>query len=104
VREKESEITRLFRSAAQVWDDFAPEAPFGFDTRVVALWRAGESSGLESGQLVRLIRRVSLVATAVVVLAAAGAYLELNQNEELAEPSTNQYAMVDSALQNALLR
>jgi hypothetical protein len=104
VREKESDIARLFQSAAQVRDDFAPEIPFGFDTRVVALWRAGGRSGLESGQLVRLIRRVSVVATVVVVLAAAGAYLELNQNEELAEPATNQYAMVDSALQNAFMR
>ena len=33
-------IDRLLRSAAQGNEDVSPAVPFGFDTRVVALWRA----------------------------------------------------------------
>ena len=51
-------IDRLLRSAAQGNEDVSPAAPFGFDTRVVALWRA--MSPLGSNGLARLLRRVSL--------------------------------------------
>ena len=37
---KDHEIDRLLRSAAQSGDEAPAEMPFGFDTRVVALWRA----------------------------------------------------------------
>ncbi len=33
-------LDRLLRSAAQVREGAEPAMPFGFDTRVIALWRA----------------------------------------------------------------
>ena len=38
---KDEKIDRLLRSAAQADDQTEAAMPFGFDTRVVALWRAG---------------------------------------------------------------
>ena len=37
---KDHEIDRLLRSAAQAPEEVPVAMPFGFDTRVVALWRA----------------------------------------------------------------
>ena len=95
---KDLDVDRLLRSAAQAGDDTPAEAPFGFDTRVVALWRAN-GNGASRG-LAGLIRRVVLVAGAVIVLASAGAYLEINQNRDLSEPSANEFAIADSAIQD----
>ena len=37
---KDHNIDRLLRSAAQVREEEPSSMPFGFDTRVIALWRA----------------------------------------------------------------
>ncbi len=37
----DEQLSRLFRSAAQVQPDTAAVAPFGLETRVLAAWRAG---------------------------------------------------------------
>ena len=37
---KKDEIDRLLRSAAKIGEEHSAAMPFGFDTRVVALWRA----------------------------------------------------------------
>lgn len=93
----DSKIERLLRSAALAQDEAPIEAPFGFDTRVVALWRGLENS--ESVGLARLVRRVALIATAVTVIAAAGAYYEAQQDES-SEPFANEFAIADSAIQS----
>ena len=38
-------LERLLHSAARAVGDKPAEAPFGFETRVVALWRAGAPNG-----------------------------------------------------------
>jgi hypothetical protein len=95
---KDYDVERLLRAGAQVTDDSPVEMPFGFDTRVVALWQSKANRVLPG--LARLVRRVTLIATAVLVLAAAGAYFEINQNQDRFEPSTNEYAIADSAIQD----
>ena len=42
---KNEQIDRLLRSAAQADEEVPAAMPFGFDTRVVALWRAGTPKG-----------------------------------------------------------
>ena len=74
------------------------EAPFGFDTRVVAIWRGSENA--ESIGLTRLVRRVALIAAAVTIIAAAGAYREAGQSRESNEPLANEFAIADSAIQS----
>ena len=95
-------IGRLLRSAAQVREDVPAAMPFGFDTRIVALWRAKEEK--TSVGLTHLIRRVALIAVAVLVVAAAGTYLETNESRDRDEPFTNEYAIADSAIQTEFLQ
>jgi len=96
------DLDRLLRSAAQMRDDVPTEAPFGLDTRIVALWR-NNGNGATLG-LTRLVRRVVLIAAAVVVVAAAGAYREASQNRETNELFANEFAIADSAIQDEFLQ
>lgn len=95
---KDADLERLLKSAAGATDTAPAEIPFGFDTRVIALWRS-KGNGTVAG-LSRLLRRVTLVAAAVIVMATAAAYFELNQNREPNE--MNEYALADAAIQDEL--
>lgn len=91
-------IDRLLRSAAQAKKDVSAQVPFGFDTRVVALWRAAGPAG--SNGLGRLLRRVALTAVSVIIIASAAALYELNQNGDDDEA----FAIADSAIQSEFLQ
>ena len=92
------DLFRLLRAAADA-PDAIPEAPFGFETRVVALWRAanGEASG--AGELTRFVQRVGAGALLVLALAGAGAYQQFADYEARSTPQTNEYAIADNAIQ-----
>ena len=90
-------LQRLLRSAAG--SEAAPaEAPFGFDTRVVALWRAGGSA--PPNGIARLVRQVAIIATAVIVVSAAAAYREVSRTNERSEPFANEFAIADFEIQD----
>lgn len=91
-------IDRLLRSAAQAKENASVQAPFGFDTRVVALWRAAGPA--ESNGVGRLLRRVALTAVSVIIFASAAALYELNQNGDDDEA----FAIADSAIQGEFLQ
>jgi hypothetical protein len=93
---KDVDLERLLRAAAQVKDEAPAEMPFGFDTRVIALSRRN-GNGAAFGAL---LRRVALAAGAVIVLASAGAWLELNQSDDVIAASGNEFAIADSAIQD----
>jgi hypothetical protein len=92
---------RLLRSAAQVKDDDLAGPPFGFETRVVAQWRA---AGENPNGLSRLLQRVALLATAVMVISTVAAVRELRQSREISDSITNEFAMADSAIQSEFSR
>jgi hypothetical protein len=92
-------LDRLLRSAAKAEEPAAPEAPYGFATRVIALWRAGHEPATDAAELTRFVRRIGAVALVVVALASAGAYRQFNENEQRIAPQTNEYAIADSAIQ-----
>lgn len=93
------ELNRLLAQAAQVQEP-AAEMPFGFDTRVVALAREKmRAEGRDSLQLRSLLRRVAVLAVVVTALSSGAAYWQLNENDDLAEPLTNVYAMADNAIE-----
>jgi hypothetical protein len=94
-----NDLDRLLRSAAGVSGEAAPEAPFGFETRVVALWRAGGASANDLADVTRFVRRAGLIAAAVLVLAGVGAYRQFNESSALSSPQANEYAIADSAIQ-----
>lgn len=97
----ESQLSRLFRAAAKVQDQRETEPPYGFEMRVVALWR----SSLQNGNgLSRLVRRVAIMATAVIIVSSAAVVRELNRTRDLGEPMTNEFAIADSAIQDELGR
>jgi hypothetical protein len=62
---KDEKIDRLLRSAARAREETAATMPFGFDTRVVALWRAAaqRTNGVTS-----LVRRVAVLSAAVIII------------------------------------
>jgi len=98
---KDKKIDRLLRSAAQAREENASTMPFGFDTRVVALWRAAAPrlNGVAS-----IVRRVAVLSAAVIVISTIAAIREASQNREISESFTNEFAIADSAIQDEFLR
>jgi hypothetical protein len=90
-------IERLLRSAAQAHEDVPAAMPFGFDTRIVALWR---SSMKKPNGLTPLLRRIALLSAVVIVVSTIAAAREAGQNRKLGESFANEYAIADSAIQD----
>ena len=94
---KDHKIDRLLRSAAQVREEEAASMPFGFDTRVIALWRAALP---RANGIVSLVRRVAVLSAAVIVISTIAAVREANQTREIGESFTNEFAIADTAIQD----
>ena len=95
---RESDLQRLLR-AARGEDDSTPAMPYGFDTRVVALARATQPDcGGSARELLRMFRGIAAGGLVVAIVAAVATYWQLQENDALAEPLSNAYAMVDTAL------
>jgi len=94
---KDPEIDRLLRSAAQAREKVPAELPFGFDTRVVALWRglAAKPNGIAS-----LLRRVALLSAVVIAISTLAALREIKQSQEQYNDVTNEFAIADTAIQD----
>ena len=90
-------IDRLLRAAASAPGPEATELPFGFDTRVVVLWRA--EKGPDFWQFARMFRRVALSAAMFTVFAGGAAFWQFQQNSYLDEPDTSAYAIADTAIE-----
>ncbi|MDQ6625579.1 MAG: hypothetical protein M3Y69_05475 [Verrucomicrobiota bacterium] len=103
---RDLDLDRLLRSAAKSGESpTTTPAPFGFDTRVVALMRAarGESSGAWQ-EFAWALRRIAAVAVVVMAFAGVGAYWQLSENDDDKEPLTNAYAIADNAIDLDLLQ
>lgn len=96
---KPADVDRLLRSAAQAPADARVEAPFGFDTRVVAAWRTGGNGNGEFADLSRFLRHAGVLACTVLVLAGAAAYRQFRDEAKFAAVATNEYAIADAAIQ-----
>ena len=98
---KDEKIDWLLRAAAQVCEEEQLAMPFGFDTRVVALWRAAAQrpNGVTS-----LVRRVALLSAAVIVISTIAVVREASQSREIGESFTNEFAIADSAIQDEFLK
>jgi hypothetical protein len=94
---KDQKIDRLLRSAAEAREEVPAAMPFGFDTRVVALWRAAAP---KANGVMSLIRRVALLSAAVIVISTIAAVREASQSRDLGESFTNEFAIADSAIQD----
>ena len=98
---KSDNIDRLLRSAAQRGEEHSAAMPFGFDTRVVALWRAALPT---SNGLMQLLRRVAVLSAAVIVVSTVAAIREASQSREIRESLANEFAIADSAIQDEFLK
>ena len=99
-----SDLDRLLRAAGQC-DEPGSHAPFGFDTRVVALWRGSRGEVANRlAELTRLVRRIAISAAIVTVISGVGAYWQLSANDEEAEPLTNTYAIADTAIETGIFQ
>jgi hypothetical protein len=94
-------IDRLLESAAKMGEEHPAEMPFGFDTRVVALWRAALPTG---DGVMQLLRRVAVLSAAVIVVSTVAAIREANQSREIRGSLTNEFAITDSAMQDEFLK
>ena len=94
---KNEHIDRLLRSAAQADKEVPGAMPFGFDTRVVALWRAGVP---KANGVMQLLRDVAMVSIAIIVISTIAAIREANQSREIRESFANEFAIADSAIQD----
>lgn len=101
---KNDAIDRLLRAAAKAPVDAPAEAPFGFETRVVASWRSGGSAGDDVAEITRFLGRAGAIGLAVLLLAGVAAYRQFRDQEFLAGPQTNEYAIADSAIQTEFSR
>jgi hypothetical protein len=99
---KDQKIDRLLRSAAQASEEVPVPMPFGFDTRVVALWNAAVP---KANGLTRLLRRVALLSAVVIVISTLALVREARlTREKVGEPFTNEFAIADSAIQVEFLK
>jgi hypothetical protein len=99
MKRRDADVDRLLRSAAKAPENAAPEAPFGFETRVLAAWRSRHESGNDVADLTRFLRRTGVIAFAVLTIASAAAYKQFADDATLSTPQTNDYAIADSAIQ-----
>jgi hypothetical protein len=98
---KDETINRLLRSAAEAREETVATMPFGFDTRVVALWRA---AGPRVNGIMSLVRRVSVLSAAVIAISTVAVVREASQNREISESFTNEFAIADSAIQDEFVK
>ena len=91
-----NDIERLLRSAAQAPGDPPAEPPFGFETRVVALWR---SSKPKANGIGGLFRGIVLSSAIIMIVSAAATFREYQRGMEAGDVSTNEFAIADSAIQ-----
>lgn len=92
----DQQLHRLFRAAAAAApEESSATMPFGFDTRVVARWNALPADPVA---VIRLMHRTVVAALALILLASAGVYYELGQNEEHGEIISSDFAIADSAV------
>jgi hypothetical protein len=99
---RNQKIDRLLRSATQAGEERPAAMPFGFDTRVVALWRAAmpKPNGVTS-----LLRGIALLSAAVIVISTLATVREARQSQEqFGDSLTNEFAIADSAIQDEFLR
>ncbi len=101
---KSRDIDRLFRSAAQAPEPATGEVPYGFETRVVALWRPGKNGKIDLAELSRFLRRAGVIASAVLIMAGAAAYRQYRDETKFAALATNEYMIADSAIQSEISR
>jgi hypothetical protein len=92
------DLDRLLRNASRAKDEAPAEMPYGFDTRVVALSRRNGNGAA----FAMFVRRIAVVAAAVIVFATAGAWFEFNQNGDGVEGIGNEFAIADSAIQDEM--
>jgi hypothetical protein len=92
------DLDRLLRSAVNAPEEPASEAPYGFETRVVASWRAGQESESDIVDLTRFLHRTGVIAFAVLALASVAAYRQFAEDAAFSAPQTNEYAIADSAI------
>lgn len=102
----DNQLDRLLRAARAGDDAGVPsDVPFGFETRVLALWKSQRAvQDGDVGEFLRWLRGIGAGALAVIALAGAGAWWQFQQNNELAQPMTNAYAIADTAIERIALR
>ena len=97
----DAELDRLLRAASSA-EEAPAEMPFGFDTRVVALWRATRSSTNGFG-FARMLQRVALAAIVVTVAAGGAAWWQAADSTDSTDSFASAYAIADTEIETGVL-
>ena len=100
---KDKKLDRLLHAAARAGEEAPAMMPFGFDTRVVALWSRSRGTSRPNG-VTSLVRRVALLSAAVIVISTVAVVREANQSRQINESFTNEFAIADSAIQDEFVK
>ena len=101
MKETDDKLARLLRSAKESEEETPATAPFGFDTRVVALWRANQ---YKPNGLTGLLRKVALLSAAVLVVSTVAAVREIRKSDEIGDSVSNEFAIADTVIQNEFIK
>ena len=101
---RDADVDRLLRGAAFARDEgrFDFDAPFGFDTRVVALWRA-QGGSHDFAVLGQWLRRTAAVAVFIAAIASAGAYWAIDDTDDLNSPLAAADSLADQVIERGAL-
>lgn len=102
MKSDDKRLHRLLRAAATAedGDGVAASMPFGFDTRVVALSKTNHPNA--GNGIARLVRRVAVIAGIIFVVGGTASVREFLAAEDIAEPTSNEYAIADTAIEDEL--
>ena len=95
---RDADLDKLLRAAAAAPAEPVDEMPFGFDTRVVAQWRANRGGGADWRSFAPMLRWIALGATAIV-LSAGSAWWQVEREDEFEYPAANTYAIADTVIE-----
>jgi len=95
MKDMNDSLWRLFRAARRA-PQRDTELPFGFEARVLAIWKQGTRED-DSLWMLMLVRRALVAACVVALLSMALGY------SALPEPSQNELTLADSLIKMSLL-
>lgn len=100
----DAKLDRLLRGAVAAGGGASAEieAPFGFDTRVVSLWRA-QRAHPDVASFQQWLRRTAGIAVFIAAIATAGAYWEINDTEDLSSLIAAGDTIADNVIEQGAL-
>jgi hypothetical protein len=93
----DDQLNRLFRSAAQGQPETVYTPPYGLETRVMAAWRTGQSSGTGFWDMTLLVRGL-ILASLIMALSFLPALTSITTSNSTNNPFAEYLQLTDSTI------